>query len=340
LYIYTYNYFGIDRRQKVMIDQPRHPVRSVSPARDATSPLEDLVPVTAQAVMDRFDHPLSEQVWVMNDPARRDRCYAVLLQTGRAEVGLKRGTITCKAPALVWLPLGETQRFGVSPGSDGYLLSVAEDLVARHCGDSSGASGAAANSLPLRFVADTVHNVTPQDGSGNLLLLKQSFEAIRAELMQNGLGASLVVGAHLQIILTMVLRLAEGVMTQRSEHGPGSITFQRFLQVLELHFREHWNVADYAKVLGVSERRLGSAVLRATGKPPLTIIHERVLREACMRLEQSPLGVAQIAYGLGFRDPAYFSRFFKRYMGEAPGAYRRLRRSLERVRDDTFAAWP
>lgn len=324
-----------------MIDQPSPPFPSSGSVQGLEGPFEDLIPVTAQAVMDRFDHPLSEQAWVMNDPARRDRCYAVLLLSGRAEVGLRRGTITCKAPALVWLPLGETQRFSVSSGSDGYLLSVAEDLVARHCGDGSGvASGTIRNGLPLRFVADTVHNVTPQEDSGNLLLLEQSFDAIRAELMQNALGASLVVGAHLQIILTMVLRLAEGVMTQRSEHGPGSITFQRFLQVLELHFREHWNIADYAAALGISERRLGSAVLRATGKPPLTIVHERVLREACMRLEQSPLGVAQIAYGLGFRDPAYFSRFFKRYMGEAPGAYRRMRRALERVRDDTFAAWP
>lgn len=328
-----------------MADQPPRQIPVSSPvSRSETltdNPFEDLLPVTTQAVMDRFDHPLSAQSWVMNDPGRRDRCYAVLLLGGQAEIGLRQGTITCKAPALVWLPLGETQRFSVSPGSNGYLLSVAEDLVARHCGDGTGvASGAAGNGLPLRFVADTVHNVAPPDESENLVLLERSFEAIRSELMGNALGASLVIGAHLQIILTMVLRLAEGVMAQRNQHGPGSITFQRFLQVLELHFREHWNVADYATALGISERRLGSAVLRATGKPPLTIIHERVLREACMRLEQSPLGVAQIAYGLGFRDPAYFSRFFKRYMGEAPGAYRRLRRALERVRDDTFAAWP
>jgi len=300
--------------------------------------------------MDHFDHPLSAQDWVMNDPGRRDRCYAVLLLSGRARIGLRQGTIECKAPALVWMPLGETQRFSVSAGGEGYLLSVADDLVARHCGGGAGGPGVSSvgspvgspvgGGLPLRFAADTVHNVTPAENSENLSLLARSFEAIRAELMQNALGASLVVGAHLQIILTMVLRLGEGVMEQRDKHGPGSITFQRFLQVLELHFREHWNVADYATALGVSERRLGSAVLRATGKPPLSIIHERVLREACMRLEQSPLGVAQIAYGLGFRDPAYFSRFFKRYMGEAPGGYRRLRRAAERVRDDTFAAWP
>lgn len=315
---------------------PRH-IPVSSPAALADAPFEDLVPVTAQAMMDRFDHPLSVQSWVMNDPGRRDRCYAVLLLSGRAQIGLRQGTIECRAPALVWLPLGETQRFSVTAGSEGYLLSVADDLVARHCGDSAGVIG---GELPLRFAADTVHNVAPAEQGENLMLLARSFEAIRAELMQNALGASMVVGAHLQIILTMVLRLAEGVMEQRDKHGPGSITFQRFLQVLELHFREHWNVADYATALGVSERRLGSAVLRATGKPPLTVIHERVLREACMRLEQSPLGVAQIAYGLGFRDPAYFSRFFKRYMGEAPGGYRRLRRALERVRDDTFAAWP
>ncbi|WP_336083563.1 helix-turn-helix domain-containing protein [Thalassospira sp. CH_XMU1448-2] len=312
-----------------------------SPARLTDNPFEDLLPVTAQAMIDRFDHPLSSQSWAMNDPGRRDRCYAVLMLSGHAQIGLRQGVIECKAPALVWLPLGETQRFTVTAGSEGYLLSVADDLVARHCGDGGIAGGSpASGGLPLRLAADTVHNVSPSEGSENLSLLARSFEAIRAELMQNALGASLVVGAHLQIILTMVLRLAESVMEQRDKHRPGSITFQRFLQILELHFREHWNVADYATALGVSERRLGSAVLRATGKPPLTVIHERVLREACMRLEQSPLGVAQIAYGLGFRDPAYFSRFFKRYMGEAPGGYRRLRRAAERVRDDTFAAWP
>lgn len=299
------------------------------------------MPVTSQAIIDRFDRSLSAQQWVMNDPGRRDRCYGVLLLSGRAQIQLRQGTIEAKAPALIWLPLGETQAVSVTAGADGYVLSVADDLVARSCGNPGGGiAGAAGGALPLRFAADTVHVVSLTDGDRDHALLSSSFYAIRSELMHNALGASVVVGAQLQVILTIVVRLAQGVMEQRHQHGPGSITFQRFLQVLELHFREHWNVADYASTLGISERRLGSAVLRATGKPPLTIVHERVIRDACMRLEQSPLAVAQIAYGLGFRDPAYFSRFFKRYMGKAPGAYRRLRRAEERVPDNTFAAWP
>jgi AraC family transcriptional regulator, transcriptional activator of pobA len=70
------------------------------------------------------------------------------------------------------------------------------------------------------------------------------------------------------------------------------------------------------------------------------VIHDRVCAAARQMLESSGLQIDRVAALLGFDDPAYFSRFFKRYMGEAPGGYRRLRRALERVRDDTFAAWP
>ena len=49
------------------------------------------------------------------------------------------------------------------------------------------------------------------------------------------------------------------------------------------------------------------------------IIHERLVREACTRLQQLDLPVEQIGYGLGFRDPAYFNRFFRKYRGASPG---------------------
>jgi len=47
-----------------------------------------------------------------------------------------------------------------------------------------------------------------------------------------------------------------------------------------------------------------------------------LLEEARLRLENTEFPVEQIPYGLGFRDPGYFNRFFKRLTGRAPGAYR------------------
>ena len=64
----------------------------------------------------------------------------------------------------------------------------------------------------------------------------------------------------------------------------------------------------------------------SAGATPLSLIHERLVEEACQRLEQTELSIEQIGYSLGFRDPGYFNRFFKRRRGLAPGAYRKAAR--------------
>jgi AraC family transcriptional activator of pobA len=47
-----------------------------------------------------------------------------------------------------------------------------------------------------------------------------------------------------------------------------------------------------------------------------------VLLEAKRKLIYTQYPLDQIAYTLGFKDPAYFSRFFKKLEGVAPSVYR------------------
>ncbi len=62
---------------------------------------------------------------------------------------------------------------------------------------------------------------------------------------------------------------------------------------------------------------------RTTGRSPLAIVHARIRAEADTLLDNSSLQIAEIAEALGFGDPAYFSRFFRRRCGEAPSTWRR-----------------
>jgi AraC family transcriptional regulator, transcriptional activator of pobA len=58
-------------------------------------------------------------------------------------------------------------------------------------------------------------------------------------------------------------------------------------------------------------------------------------------LKETELSVEQIGYSLGFRDPGYFNRFFKRQQGVAPGAYRKAMGDARNASDaSSFAAWP
>jgi AraC family transcriptional regulator, transcriptional activator of pobA len=73
-------------------------------------------------------------------------------------------------------------------------------------------------------------------------------------------------------------------------------------------------------------RQLVSVILlwieRGTGSTTKELVTDRVMVEAASLLRFSDLTAGQIAYRVGFSDPLYFSRAFKRHQGESPTAYR------------------
>jgi AraC family transcriptional activator of pobA len=73
----------------------------------------------------------------------------------------------------------------------------------------------------------------------------------------------------------------------------------------------------------VSESRLRSVCLATTGQPPIQLLHARILLEAKRQLHYTSDPISEIAYALGFEDPAYFTRFFTRLAGSSPRAFRR-----------------
>ena len=59
-------------------------------------------------------------------------------------------------------------------------------------------------------------------------------------------------------------------------------------------------------------------------KSALDIVHERLMLEARRLLAYTSMPVAQVAEQLGYADPAYFSKFFARAVGQTPTTYRSL----------------
>lgn len=125
------------------------------------------------------------------------------------------------------------------------------------------------------------------------------------------------------MLLARVLRLqAPGSAALQRSQGAGRALFLRYRELIERHHRSHLPVERYAALLGVSDARLRRCCLELAGKPPGELVHLRQLREAQRQLHYTTRSISQIAWDLGFRDPAYFSRFFTRRAGVSPRRYR------------------
>ena len=122
---------------------------------------------------------------------------------------------------------------------------------------------------------------------------------------------------------SMLVRVqAEHQIADTSGRGDFEL-FSRFRVKVERHYKEQWQVGQYAGLLRVAPARLNRLCLKLAGKSPFEIAQERLMLEACRKLTYVPARVASIAYELGFQDPAYFSRLFKKLMGVTPKEFRR-----------------
>ena len=98
--------------------------------------------------------------------------------------------------------------------------------------------------------------------------------------------------------------------------------FRRFTQLVEANFKEKHNVADYADLLVIAPKTLTHRFKRLNLPQPNEIIKNRIILEAKRLLVHTDRTAKEIAYALGYDDPAYFSRIYFVKTGETPSGFR------------------
>jgi AraC family transcriptional activator of pobA len=97
---------------------------------------------------------------------------------------------------------------------------------------------------------------------------------------------------------------------------------RRFKSLIEENFTRSLSIKEYANHMGISTAQLNNICRAKVGKSALQIVHERLTLEIKRNLVYTSLTVSEIAYELGFSDPAYLTRFFSKQTGLSPKQYR------------------
>lgn len=130
-----------------------------------------------------------------------------------------------------------------------------------------------------------------------------------------------VIQANLGIFFTGLIRqLNDAPATQEKRYRQERL--DKFMALLEQHIFTQKQVNQYADMLNVSTYQLNAITKELLGKTTSAIINEQIILETKRCLLATSYQVNQIAYHMGYEDPSYFIRFFKKQTGYSPDAFR------------------
>ncbi|USX29032.1 helix-turn-helix domain-containing protein [Oxalobacteraceae bacterium OTU3CINTB1] len=219
-----------------------------------------------------------------------------------------------RGPAVLTIHPSVVHGFDFSPEAQGYVLTVDQNVI------FSAADNQGDLYSPL-FVEPLAIDLTglPEARARLEALLQQ----LLAEAAWPQYGHTLMLEWLARAALLLLVRVqADHRFADQSGRGDFEL-FSRFRAEVERHFKEQWQVGQYADVLKASPVRLNRLCLKLSGKSAFDITQDRLMLEACRKLTYVPASIASIAYELGFQDPAYFSRLFKKRMGLKPKEFRK-----------------
>jgi AraC-like DNA-binding protein len=146
--------------------------------------------------------------------------------------------------------------------------------------------------------------------------------AMRKELHRLRPDSEHLLRARLYEVLVMLSRLYRRQRGEQAATSPNPLAL-RFREMVEREAARHHGVAHYARELAVSPGHLNVICRRHLGRSAKAVIAERLSVQARRLLLYSELSTAQVGYRLGFGDPSYFARFFRRENGQTPSGFRR-----------------
>lgn len=99
-------------------------------------------------------------------------------------------------------------------------------------------------------------------------------------------------------------------------------TIVEALRLADSYFMTERDTDFYTTKLGLSNKKMNGIFVKATGKTIKQYLQERLVLEMKKEIRLGTKSLKEIAFDLGFSEPAYFTRFFKQQTGMTPSEFK------------------
>lgn len=251
--------------------------------------------------------------WRTEPHAHPEYGQVIFVRSGRGVMNLEGSSVPFEGPCILLLPTECVHGLDYEVDADRWVVTIEVAYLTQ-------VNGKLREFIQLWALPRMIPlSLTASSAAEFFGLIRR----LERELTAKTFGHSVGTEALLTSIFLMLVR--ESPLDEIDNEGATRneiLLTERFRELIDQHYRQNLALQDYASMMAVSLVQLRAACASATGQSPTKMIHARIITEAKRHLIFGEMTVEQIAFGLGFTDAAYFTRFFRKEVGQAPSQFR------------------
>ncbi|WP_018479768.1 helix-turn-helix domain-containing protein [Pontibacter roseus] len=237
-----------------------------------------------------------------------------LITTGVTQFRYGQFNTSVAGPAFIAVPKNVEHGFKHQGEVSGWIVSLSDTVLEHMLQREAEVLFGMDELLIVPVASDDV------EASNAFETLQKCVAEYQSELPGRLLMLQYLVG---QALIQLYRIYCKGHQTLTSSDNASKVYFRRFQQLIKAGNTYKKTVEEYARDLHISTGHLSRVCRSIAGKSPKDILIDYFITEAQLALSDIDKNIASIGYSLGFDDPAYFARLFKKRTGLTPMAFRK-----------------
>ena len=251
--------------------------------------------------------------WEINEHLHTDLFQIFILSAGEGLLIQDNNKIKLEAPCILIIPTNTFHGFEFQSDVIGEVLTISDQFIETIFANSP------LILLELNKVKQYSFTEENNDILNDLLFLKNK---IVKEIAENKQYKQLCLQSLFQLFFIELHNLNTFENEKKGSNNRTLTYFHAFQKSIKKTLPKTKLVKEYADDLRITPVHLNRVCNALVQKSALQVIHDYNITEAKKYLVYTSHSISEIAYLLNFKDPAYFSRLFKKQTGFSPNQYR------------------
>lgn len=274
-------------------------------------------PDKAQFVIYDLHNYVKKNIANASHPHIHSYYQIIWFRSGQGQHFVDFRSFEIKADSIVFVAKNQVHYFDQNVDYTGYMIHFNESFLIQTDSEME-------FFLKCNFFGNAYQPPVSYIDQGCHQTLETYIDQIQSELKSShNLGREELLRGYLKAFLIQVQRVKNNSGLAAFVPDERRLQLLRFINLVDENYKNGFSVGEYAERLHISSRTLSDITGHLISKTPSQIIQERIILEAQRLLLHSELNINQVGYRLGFDDPSYFVKYFKKHTNQSPTDFRK-----------------